>query len=84
MEKHRDERPAGGSRLEKKPKKRSRLTRQQKVLIAVAAVLAVVLAGVLLGLEMTVEEMTAMGNPVHRATLEARDFLKGQINSGET
>lgn len=34
-------------------------------------------AGVLLGLEMTVEEMTAMGNPVHRATLEARDFLKG-------
>ena len=41
-------------------------------------------AGVLLGLEMTVEEMTAMGNPVHRATLEARDFLKGQINSGET
>ena len=41
-------------------------------------------AGVLLGLEMTVEEMTAMGNPVHHATLEARDFLKGQINSGET
>ena len=41
-------------------------------------------AGVLMGLEMTVEEMTAMGNPVHRATLEARDFLKGQINSGET
>lgn len=34
-------------------------------------------AGVLLGLEMTVEEMTAMGNPVHCATLEARDFLKG-------
>ena len=41
-------------------------------------------AGVLMGLEMTVEEMTAMGNPVHRATLEARDFLKVQINSGET
>ena len=41
-------------------------------------------AGVLLGLEMTVEEMTAMGNPVHPATLAARDFLKGQINSGET
>ena len=35
-------------------------------------------------IEMTVEEMTAMGNPVHHATLEARDFLKGQINSGET
>jgi nicotinate-nucleotide adenylyltransferase len=34
-------------------------------------------AGLLLGLEMTVEEMTAMGNPVHRATLEARDALKG-------
>ena len=33
--------------------------------------------GVLLGLEMTVEEMTEMGNPVHRATLEARDALKG-------
>ena len=47
MEKHKEERPAGGSRLEKKPKKRSRLTGQQKALIAVAAVLAVVLAGVL-------------------------------------
>ena len=35
-------------------------------------------AGLLLGLEMTVEEMTAMGNPVHHATLEARDALKGQ------
>jgi len=34
-------------------------------------------AGLLMGLEMTVEEMTAMGNPVHRATLEARDALKG-------
>ena len=33
--------------------------------------------GLLLGLEMTIEEMTAMGNPVHRATLEARDWLKG-------
>ena len=33
--------------------------------------------GLLLGLEMTVEEMTAMGNPVHRATVEARDWLKG-------
>ena len=35
-------------------------------------------AGLLLALEMTVEEMTAMGNPVHHATLEARDALKGQ------
>lgn len=34
-------------------------------------------AGLLLGLSMTVEEMNAMGNPVHRATLEARDALKG-------
>ena len=33
--------------------------------------------GLLLGLEMTTEEMTAMGNPVHRATVEARDWLKG-------
>ncbi len=34
-------------------------------------------AGLLLGLEMTIQEMTDMGNPVHRATLEARDALKG-------
>lgn len=33
--------------------------------------------GLLLGLEMTIEEMTEMGNPVHRATIEARDALKG-------
>ena len=33
--------------------------------------------GLLLGLEMTIEEMTAMVNPVHRATVEARDWLKG-------
>ena len=33
--------------------------------------------GLLMGLEMTVEEMTAMCNPVHHATLEARDALKG-------
>ena len=33
--------------------------------------------GLLLGLEMTIEEMTAMGNPVHRASVEARDWLKG-------
>jgi len=33
--------------------------------------------GLLLGLEMSIEEMRSMGNPVHPATLEARDFLKG-------
>ncbi len=33
--------------------------------------------GLLTGLEMTIEEMLGMGNPVHRATLEARDALKG-------
>ena len=33
--------------------------------------------GLLLGLEMSIEEMTAMGNPVHHATVEARDALKG-------
>ncbi|MEG1988359.1 MAG: nicotinate (nicotinamide) nucleotide adenylyltransferase [Oscillibacter sp.] len=31
----------------------------------------------LLGLTMTIEEMNAMGNPVHHATVEARDALKG-------
>ena len=33
--------------------------------------------GLLMGLEMTVEEMTEMGNEVHHATMEARDWLKG-------
>lgn len=33
--------------------------------------------GLLQGLEMTIEEMTDMGNPVHHATVEARDALKG-------
>lgn len=33
--------------------------------------------GLLLGLEMTIEEMTAIGSPVHHATVEARDALKG-------
>ena len=33
--------------------------------------------GLLTGLEMIIEEMRGMGNPVHHATLEARDFLKG-------
>ena len=34
-------------------------------------------AGLLMGLEMSIEEMTEMGNPVHHATIEARDALKG-------
>ena len=33
--------------------------------------------GLLMGLDMTIQEMTEMGNPVHRATVEARDVLKG-------
>ena len=33
--------------------------------------------GLLMGLEMTIQEMTEMGNPVHHATIEARDWLKG-------
>ena len=33
--------------------------------------------GLLLGLDMSIQEMTDMGNPVHRATVEARDALKG-------
>lgn len=33
--------------------------------------------GLLMGLEMTIAEMQEMGNPVHHATLEARDALKG-------
>ena len=33
--------------------------------------------GLLLGLEMTIKEMTDLGNPVHHATIEARDALKG-------
>lgn len=33
--------------------------------------------GLLMGLEMSIEDMTAMGNPVHHATVEARDWLKG-------
>ena len=33
--------------------------------------------GLLMGLQMTVDEMTEMGNPAHHATLEARDWLKG-------
>ncbi len=34
--------------------------------------------GLLMGLEMTIHEMTEMGNPVHHATMEARDWLKGK------
>lgn len=36
--------------------------------------------GLLLGLEMTIEEMTNTGNPVHRATIEARDALIGKTD----
>lgn len=32
--------------------------------------------GLLMGLEMTIQEMTELGSPVHRATLEARDALR--------
>ncbi|MBQ1351237.1 MAG: nicotinate (nicotinamide) nucleotide adenylyltransferase [Oscillospiraceae bacterium] len=32
----------------------------------------------LLGFEMTIEEMNEMGNPIHFRTLEARDWLKGK------
>ena len=49
MENHREEKRMGGSRQEKKAKKagkKSRLTRQQKILLAVAVVLAVVALGV--------------------------------------
>ena len=46
----REQRQAGGSRLEKKPKKPkkpSRFTGQQKIMIAVAVVLALAVGGVL-------------------------------------
>ena len=35
-------------------------------------------AAVLLGLEMTIEEMRGLGSPVHIRTIEARDWLRGQ------
>ncbi len=35
-------------------------------------------AGLLLGLEMTIQEMKERGAPIHTKTLEARDALKGQ------
>lgn len=35
--------------------------------------------GLLLGLEMTIEEMAHWGNPVHEDTLRARDFLAEQL-----
>ena len=34
--------------------------------------------GLLMGLQMTIDEMTEMENPVHHATMEARDWLKGK------
>lgn len=39
--------------------------------------------GLLMGLEMTVDEMVERGSPIHRATLEARDWLKGQRHKDE-
>lgn len=39
--------------------------------------------GLLMGLEMTVDEMTERGSPIHHATLEARDWLKGQRHKDE-
>jgi len=39
--------------------------------------------GLLMGLEMTVDEMVERGSPIHRATLEARDWLKGQRHRDE-
>ncbi len=35
--------------------------------------------GLLMGLEMTIEEMTRWGNPVHEHTLDARDYLAEQL-----
>ncbi len=35
--------------------------------------------GLLMGLEMTVDEMEEMGNPIHVNTLAARDYLKGKL-----
>ena len=35
-------------------------------------------AAVLLGTEMSIEEMTQYGNPIHPNTLAARDYLKGE------
>ena len=46
MERKKDENKAGGSRLEAKPKKKSRLTGQQKLLLVIAVILAVALAAV--------------------------------------
>ena len=39
--------------------------------------------GLLMGLEMTVEEMQEMGSPIHVNTLTARDYLRGKENEGK-
>ena len=39
--------------------------------------------GLLMGPEMTVEEMQKMGNPIHVNTLTARDYLRGKENEGK-
>ena len=77
MEKHRDERPAGGSRLEKKPKKKSCLTKQQKVLIAVAVVLAVVLVGVLAWQSLFVKPQLPSGSRQDPEKENAIDYGEG-------
>ncbi len=40
-------------------------------------------AAVLLGTEMSVEEMSRYGNPIHPNTLAARDYLKGEKSNDE-
>ena len=39
--------------------------------------------GLLMGLEMAVEEMQEMGSPIHVNTLTARDYLRGKENEGK-
>jgi len=39
--------------------------------------------GLLMGLSMSIEEMEGMGNPIHKNTLAARDFLKGTAHEKE-
>ena len=77
MEKHKEERPAGGSRLEKKPKKKSCLTKQQKVLIAVAMVLAVVLVGVLAWQSLFVKPQLPSGSRQDPEKENAIDYGEG-------
>ena len=36
----------------------------------------------LLGLQMSIEDLTSRGNPVHKNTQEAYDFLRKEIDNG--